>query len=544
MPNALKINGNDMVLSVRNNFLTIDEAITRYRHNTREAKHAAKIKYLRSDSSYNRYFILSEFNGNGNMGEVNIRQDKEFNDKEHIDRLLNEWLEQFKKDYESQTYTNKRGKVVKKGWRNDMVPFSEIVISFGTNRSKNPKEGLDEAEVNFINAHVSIERVIRFVNAYCAKYNVKCLLIAEHADEKTKHYQIIMTNYNFDVHKNLRFAGKAETAKFGSFLQDLGAQSFGGIALRGTKGSKTKHLDLPTMHQVEKEFKSEQEREKNIKKLVAQIVRGFFTKQEPIFGDEYYRLETKNVSKLISKITTIVLEKTKENINIISEADLQAQIDELAGQLVDKGKIIEENNKIIRENWKLRGKNKALSELNDALENKDIVINLQNKIEELEFKLGQRDTTVFNMQNEISYSNKIAQKAKNSIQELERLRDIENQSETIRTQNEDLKNRLKNYKDQNNEINLLKEQKEDLSKSLKQALEDKRALEKDKETLKQDNDTLRQENSTLKVFKDKVISFFKRLIDKIPAVKIFVENEVPEIKKDVFEKKDAGMSMG
>ena len=432
MPNALKINGNDMVLSVRNNFLTIDEAITRYRHNTREAKHAAKIKYLRSDSSYNRYFILSEFNGNGNMGEVNIRQDKEFNDKEHIDRLLNEWLEQFKKDYESQTYTNKRGKVVKKGWRNDMVPFSEIVISFGTNRSKNPKEGLDEAEVNFINAHVSIERVIRFVNAYCAKYNVKCLLIAEHADEKTKHYQIIMTNYNFDVHKNLRFAGKAETAKFGSFLQDLGAQSFGGIALRGTKGSKTKHLDLPTMHQVEKEFKSEQEREKNIKKLVAQIVRGFFTKQEPIFGDEYYRLETKNVSKLISKITTIVLEKTKENINIISEADLQAQIDELAGQLVDKGKIIEENNKIIRENWKLRGKNKALSELNDALENKDIVINLQNKIEDLEFKLGQRDTTVFNMQNEISYSNKIAQKAKNSIQELERLRDIENQSETIK----------------------------------------------------------------------------------------------------------------
>ena len=271
---------------------------------------------------------------------------------------------------------------------------------------------------------------------------------------------------------------------------------------------------------------------------------GFFTKKEPIFGDEYYRLETENVSKLISEITTIVLEETKQKINIMSEADLQTQIDELTRQLVDKGKIIEENNKIIRENWKLRGKNKALSELNDALENKDIVINLQNKIEDLEFKLGQRDTTVFNMQNEISYSNKIAQKAKNNIQELERLRDIENQSETIRTQNEDLKNRLKNYKDQNNEINLLKEQKEDLSKSLKQALEDKQALEKGKETLKQDNDTLRQENSTLKVFKDKVISFFKRLIDKIPAVKIFVENEVPEIKKDVFEKKDAGMSMG
>jgi hypothetical protein len=542
MPSALKINGNDMVLSVRSNFLTIEEAATRYRHNTREAKHAAKIKYLRSDSSYNRYFVLSEFNNNDNMREVNIKQDENFNDKGYIDSILNEWLEKFKKDYESQVYINKRGKVVRKGWRNDMVPFSEIVISFGTNRPKAPKEGLNKAEVNFINAHVSIERVIRFVNAYCAKYNVKCLLIAEHADEKTKHYQIIFTNYNFDMHKNLRFAGKAETAKFGSFLQDLGAQSFGGIALRGAKGSKAKHLDLWAMHQVEKEFKSKQEREKNIKKLVAQRVLGYATKRDTLFGNEYYRLETENVSKLISEITTIVLEETKQKINIISETDLQTQIDELTRQLVDKGKIIEENGKITKENWKLRGKNKALNELNDAFRDKDIVINLQNRVEDLEFKLGQRDTTIYNMQNKISYGNEVVQKAKNSIQELERLRNIEIQNEAIRAQNENLKSRLENYKHQNSEIDLLKSQKEILSKSLKQALEDKQALEKSKEAISQDNDALRQENSTLKAFKDKVISFFKRFVDKIPAIKIFIEDEVSEIKKDVSREKD--MSMG
>ena len=160
----------------------------------------------------------------------------------------------------------------------------------------------------------------------------------------------------------------------------------------------------------------------------------------------------------------------------------------------------------------------------------------------MEFKLGQRDTTIYNMQNKISYGNEVVQKAKNSIQELERLRNIEIQNEAIRAQNENLKSRLENYKHQNSEIDLLKSQKEILSKSLKQALEDKQALEKSKEAISQDNDALRQENSTLKAFKDKVISFFKRFVDKIPAIKIFIEDEVSEIKKDVSREKD--MSMG
>ena len=51
-----------------------------------------------------------------------------------------------------------------------------------------------------------MDRVMRFVNAYCAKYGAKCLLVAEHNDEKTKHYHIIFTNYNFEKHANLRLA--------------------------------------------------------------------------------------------------------------------------------------------------------------------------------------------------------------------------------------------------------------------------------------------------------------------------------------------------
>ena len=46
----------------------------------------------------------------------------------------------------------KNGKVVKNRWRENMVGFSEIVISFGTQRPKGPKEGLNQAEVNIVNA--------------------------------------------------------------------------------------------------------------------------------------------------------------------------------------------------------------------------------------------------------------------------------------------------------------------------------------------------------------------------------------------------------
>lgn len=37
-----------------------------------------------------------------------------------------------KADYEAQTKTYKNGKVVKNRWRENMVGFSEVVISFGT----------------------------------------------------------------------------------------------------------------------------------------------------------------------------------------------------------------------------------------------------------------------------------------------------------------------------------------------------------------------------------------------------------------------------
>ena len=92
-----------------------------------------------------------------------------------------------------------------------MVGFSEVVINSGTERPKDPKEGLNQTEVNIVNDQVSLGRVLKFARLYRAKYGVKCLLISEHNDEKTKHYQLIFTNYLFQKHKNTRFNGKDET---------------------------------------------------------------------------------------------------------------------------------------------------------------------------------------------------------------------------------------------------------------------------------------------------------------------------------------------
>ena len=185
MSNALQIGGHNMVLCVRSEFLTLKKAATIYEHNVREAKHASKIGYLRGSSRNNRYIVLSEYNDNGNMREI-AAGDKEFNDKKYIKAFLREYHEKIKADYEVQTKIYKNGKAVKNHWRENMVGFSEIVISFGTDRNKEPKEGLSQTETNFINAQVLLDRVLKFARSYCAKYGVKCLLISEHNDEKTK----------------------------------------------------------------------------------------------------------------------------------------------------------------------------------------------------------------------------------------------------------------------------------------------------------------------------------------------------------------------
>ena len=229
MANAYTINDHNLVLNVRSGFLTYGRAIGRFAHACREKNQKKHIKYLNKNPvTINRYKLLSEFNNNGNMRDANNKDD-ELHNIAFVKNLLKGFQDSFEEDYTNQSYTQKRKGIetlINKSWRKDMAGFCEIIITFGTDRKKEPKGGLNEEESKFINENIRMDRVMRFINAYCSKYGVKCLLIAEHNDEKTKYYHIFFTNYNFEKHANLRFSGRAQTAKFGQELQDMGTEAF------------------------------------------------------------------------------------------------------------------------------------------------------------------------------------------------------------------------------------------------------------------------------------------------------------------------------
>ncbi|MGG7074058.1 hypothetical protein U5B43_07380 [Campylobacter sp. 9BO] len=132
-----------------------------------------------------------------------------------------------------------------------MTPFTEVLLVFGTTRDKEKFEGLDKDEVNFINSLELKDRAMRFVNEYCKRYNVECISMAEHNDEKTKHYQIVFTNYDFTKQACHR-RDKKQMRVYGSSLQYMAANAFSGIAIRGIKGGVATHKDLARIHQTQR----------------------------------------------------------------------------------------------------------------------------------------------------------------------------------------------------------------------------------------------------------------------------------------------------
>lgn len=344
MANSYTIKDHNLVINVRSDFLTYGRAIGRFAHACREKNQTEHIKYLNKNPiTLNRYKLLSEFNGNGNMRDANSKDD-ELHNIAFVKKFLKGYQESFKEDYTKQFYAQKRnGKEtpIKKSWRKDMSSFCEIIITFGTDRKKEPKEGLNEEESKFVNENIRMDRVMRFVNAYCSKYGVKCLLIAEHNDEKTKHYQIIFTNYNFEKHANLRFSGRSQTAKFGKELQDMGAEAFEGQVLRG-KPSNNRHKSLTQMHQITREYKSEQELKEKIQKLIEAEANKYMQKKETLLGDEYFRLESNEKRALIAGLRNSVFEQLQENITITSDEKLKEQVELLTKQAMEQAKIIED----------------------------------------------------------------------------------------------------------------------------------------------------------------------------------------------------------
>ena len=545
--NALQIDGHNLVLCVRSEFLTLKKAIIRYEHNVREVKHASKIGYLRGNSRNNRYIVLSEYNDNGNMREM-PNSDREFNDRKYIKALLKKYHEKMKADYEAQSKTYKNGRVVKNRWRENMVGFSEIVISFGTDRNKGPKEGLNKTEVNFINAHVSLDRVRRFANIYCAKYKVKCLLISEHNDEKTKHYQLIFTNYQFENHKNIRFNGKGETLKFGRSMQEMGGIAFDGVALRGEIGSKARHKNLKQMHLDEKEFNDKQELKKKIKQLVVKEVKKYTKKEKPMFGKEYFRIEAQDNKAFVEDLVNLVLDQMKDNINIVTDSELKQRVNELTRQLLNKGEVIAKNNKLEQSNEELIQENEKLKEINANLNNQDNIIKDRNlQISNLSAELIQKDNENIKLQNQI----KSFEADKEKIEELKQK---VSQSDILKSElekvNQDLeyKEKTNQYlKQRNGYLEASKINEEAIKKDndnkqlqivkLQTSINSKnRKISELEEEVKVKDETienLQDKLSLLENFKMKVISFISKISNLIPNFSKLLDDEPVEIKNEI-----------
>ena len=547
MSNALQIGGHNLVLCVRSEFLTLKKAIIRYEHNVREVKHASKIGYLRGNSRNNRYIVLSEYNNNGHMREI-AAGDKEFNNKKYIKALLREYHEKMKADYEAQSKTYKNGRVVKNRWRENMVGFSEVVISFGTDRNKEPKEGLNKTEVNFINAQVSLDRVRRFANDYCAKYGVKCLLIAEHNDEKTKHYQLIFTNYQFENHKNLRFDGKGETLKFGRSMQEMGGMAFDGVALRGEIGSKARHKNLKQMHLDEKEFNDKQELKKKIKQLVVKEVKKYTKKEKPMFGKEYFRIEAQDNKAFVEDLANLVLDQMKDNINIVTDSELKQRVNELTRQLLNKGEVIAKNNKLEQSNEELIQENEKLKEINANLNNQDNIIKDRNlRISNLSAELIQKEdennklkSRLENIEADIVQIDKLKQKADQSDALQSKLEEANTDLESKEKTNQSLKQRNEELEASLSNENALKEDND--SKQLQIVKlqtsinsKDQRISELEGEVKVKDEtiENLQDKLTILENFKMKVIGFISKISNLIPNFRRLLDDEPNEVKNEI-----------
>ena len=432
MANAYLVNDHNLVLNVRSGFLTYGRAIGRFAHACREKNQTEHIKYLnKNPTTINRYKLLSEFNGNGNMRDANSKDD-ELHNMSFVKNLLKDFQDSFKEDYTAQSYTQKRnGKdtVIKKSWRKDMRSFCEIIITFGTDREKEPKEGLNDEESKFINENIHMDRVMRFVNAYCAKYGAKCLLVAEHNDEKTKHYHIIFTNYNFEKHANLRFSGRSKTAKFGKDLQDMGAEAFEGQVLRG-KPSKNRHKNLTKMHQIASEYKSEQELKEKIQKLIEAEANKYMQKKEPLLGDEYFRLEPNEKRALIVGLRNSVFEQMQESITITSDEQLKEKVELLAEQVTEQNKIIEEDREKSIE--VLKEKEQLEKELDDLKETKaeqdNEIMLLKNRVKAHTNQQSKIDEQSALIESKNRENQSLARKSESLQKENIRLRDFNDKS--------------------------------------------------------------------------------------------------------------------
>lgn len=539
----MKINGYEIVINVLSENLTPQEAIGRMAHDLREPKQAKKIRYLRRGSKSNKYYVQSPFGALVDMSQTQTTHD-------NIEKLIKEKLSKFKTDYEKQKITDKNGKAKKRAWQKKMTPFTEIILSFGTQRKKEENEGLNKEESDFINGLDMLTRVMGFINGYCNKYGVECISACEHNDEKTKHWQIIFENYDYANHTCIR-RNRTQMSKYGKELQDMGADAFRGIAVRGVRGSEATHKNLKQMHKTEIFYENEKALKNEIDSSVQEYVNEIFEEVKPLIGKSYYKISKDDMDEFVRTTSEVIYAAAEENITILQAPKLKEQIDELEKQLASKSEVFAQNKELEANNELLFKENSELKELNAKFSDKEIVISQQNEIKELKEAIKQKDIVVKELENKISSDEKILEQAQANETEMKRLKYIEDQKINIEIQNKyieeekaKLETQINIYKKQADKAEILNKKREKTLYKLKNATKINRTIQKEKQELEEENKRLKEENGLLMAFKDKIITFFKRVANTIPTIKDFINNEAQEIKEDIFRRNDVGMGMG
>lgn len=538
----MKINGYEIVINVLSDNLTPQEAIGRMAHNLREPKQAKKIRYLRRGSKSNKYYVQSPFGALVDMSQTQTTHD-------NIEKLIKEKLSKFKADYEKQKITDKNGNVKRRSWQKKMTPFTEIILSFGTQRPKEPKEGLNKDESDLINGLDMLPKVMGFINGYCNKYGVECISACEHNDEKTKHWQIIFENYDYVNHSCIR-RNKTQMSKYGKELQDMGADAFRNIAVRGIRGSKAIHQNLKQMHKTEISYENEKALKNEIDSGVKEYVNENFEKVKPLIGESYYKISKDGMSEFTKTISEVIYDAAKENITILQAPELKEQIDELEKQLASKSEVFAQNKELETNNELLLKENSELKELNAKFSDEEIVISQQNEIKELKEAIKQKDIVAKELENKISSDEKILEQAQTNETEIKRLKYIEGQKINIEIQNkyiEEEKAKLEKqvaiYKEKASKVECLNEKREKTAQKLKQAVEVNKTIRKERRELVKENERLKEENALLKAFKDKVVNFLNSIANKIPIIKEFIENEMSDTKRERVGEMDTGIGM-
>ncbi|WP_260952317.1 hypothetical protein [Campylobacter sp. RM16187] len=231
-------------------------------------------------------------------------------------------------------------------------------------------------------------------------------------------------------------------------------------------------------------------------------------------------------------------------IYIVSETELKEQINELTAQLLKNSEILQEKKDLLEINDKLKTTNNQLAQENSNLLNQDSLINEQKqKIEKLE-SIIKTNEEEFGSTDEIREKFKqidVLTKEKNEIEgegAATRLRlkflnsEVEQKDEKIVKLQEKIKPLEEKAIQADNlerELVVYKDRNLELSKQNKK-------LENEKKDLNQIIVSQSKEISALRYFKTKIINFFSSIIKKIPIVKDYLQNELPEVVSEVHTK--------